>query len=188
MIELLTKAYSEPHRKYHTLDHIIYMFNKAKEYKVKLTPELIHAIWFHDAVYDTKSKLNEENSSEEFCRYVCFSIRYSSDFIVRVRTMILDTKNHLPTTGASMELIDLDLSILGESDTRIYLDYINNVYKEYFPKTKLVMTENKKWKEGRIKFIETLLKRKIIFYTPWGKKYLEKQARKNLERELSYYH
>jgi len=57
--------YSEKHRAYHTLQHIIDGLNKIEEIKDKLEtdtdyPVLVLTLFFHDIIYIPKSKTNEE--------------------------------------------------------------------------------------------------------------------------------
>src|ERR1051325_7755552 len=60
----LAARYNEPHRAYHTLAHIadcLDQFEAAKHLAEEpLAVEL--AIWFHDAVYDSRASANEERS------------------------------------------------------------------------------------------------------------------------------
>ena len=75
-INTAKSAYSEPHRHYHTLSHIQFMFDQLQDYtkieqlSVNETQILHYAIWFHDIVYDTlKSQIigrNEIQSSVTF--------------------------------------------------------------------------------------------------------------------------
>lgn len=211
MIEVLTKAYLEPHRHYHTLEHIIYMFNKAKEWEWQPSDELIYAIWFHDAVYEPGAKDNEEKSIKMLMDVVSIPAGSkgwfvgSNDHIVRARAMILDTKTHIPTIEESKQLIDLDLAILGE-DEIIDINSIDGFSLEgYFSSYKYSLrgfgfydkyltnvrreyshVSDKDWAKGRSDWIKSMLSREQIFYTEDGKK-LEAQARNNLKMELKLY-
>lgn len=59
-INTANSAYSEPHRHYHTLSHIHFMFDQLKDYtkieqlSVNETQILHYAIWFHDIFYETR--------------------------------------------------------------------------------------------------------------------------------------
>src|SRR5512138_1006779 len=67
--DVLDALYAEPHRKYHGMHHIENLLQRLD----MLTPfsrpgfdrflEAEVAIWFHDAVYDIRSKQNEETSA-----------------------------------------------------------------------------------------------------------------------------
>src|ERR1043165_7022793 len=67
----IVTAYSEPHRHYHTLDHIVWMlhqlFIEVKYSTPFPEPEwkmLELATWYHDVVYDPRSEENESRSAE----------------------------------------------------------------------------------------------------------------------------
>ena len=63
--ERLVRAYGEPQRAYHSLQHLeecLSVFDEAKGFMQQ--PDLIEmALWFHDAVYDPKSSENEALSA-----------------------------------------------------------------------------------------------------------------------------
>src|SRR5687768_4797278 len=62
----LEKRYEEPHRHYHTVEHILEClswFDHARELAAH-PAELEAALWFHDAVYDPLSCDNEGQSAE----------------------------------------------------------------------------------------------------------------------------
>src|SRR4051812_42451988 len=65
VFDRLVAAHSEPHRHYHTLEHLNEMFKVAgKLADAANDPMAIQlAIWFHDAVYDPRGKDNEERSA-----------------------------------------------------------------------------------------------------------------------------
>jgi predicted metal-dependent HD superfamily phosphohydrolase len=77
VFDRLVATYSEPHRFYHTLEHLAEMFKVAG----KLADAAVDvaalqlAIWFHDAVYDPRATDNEERSaalaSECWARSTC---------------------------------------------------------------------------------------------------------------------
>ena len=70
----LTARYSEPHRKYHTLQHLDECFERLAEIKHEAAnPEDFEfALWFHDAIYDTKRQaiLKEILARENLARSV----------------------------------------------------------------------------------------------------------------------
>src|SRR5262245_10907424 len=65
VLDRLVSAYSEPHRYYHTLEHLAEMFKVAGKLADAATdPAAVQlAIWFHDAVYDSRATDNEERSA-----------------------------------------------------------------------------------------------------------------------------
>lgn len=122
-IESVIENYSQPWRKYHTLQHINHLLNKFRtsDHWKDLAPlerqALNIAIIFHDVVYEVGSKTNEINSAE-FLRY-CNSIWsdetlepkvFPTEYINGICEIILSTKDHIPTSKLSKILIELDLS------------------------------------------------------------------------------
>jgi pantetheine-phosphate adenylyltransferase len=119
-IENEIKRYDEPHRFYHNIEHIQKMLNSAKEQGI-LSDDLFLAIVFHDIIYNPKENNNEELSAELFYSYL------KVDYI---KQAILETKTHKPTSLLSMQLCDLDLSVLRE-DYETFMDFENKIFKEY---------------------------------------------------------
>src|SRR5262245_28096498 len=66
LLEELTRRYSEPHRAYHTLQHLAEAFDTlaACGDRVERWDEVLFALWFHDAIYDTRRHDNEERSAD----------------------------------------------------------------------------------------------------------------------------
>src|SRR5262245_28259053 len=64
--DLLAAAYSAPERHYHNLEHLGEMFRIAARLAPNVADpaEVQLAIWFHDAVYDSRAKDNEARSAE----------------------------------------------------------------------------------------------------------------------------
>ena len=63
--EDLVARYAEPHRKYHTLEHLdecLATFANVRALAGR-PAEVEVALWFHDAIYDTRSNSNEKQSA-----------------------------------------------------------------------------------------------------------------------------
>ena len=92
--EDLRTRYSEPHRYYHTWEHIENMLEMLNKIESKLfCPELVKwAILYHDAVYDPVSTSNELHSTWLFVG--SFLSRASPILRNIVRELIMTTKNH----------------------------------------------------------------------------------------------
>lgn len=58
----LVTRYSESHRAYHTLAHIQHCLDEFEQVRHLIAnPDAVElALWYHDAIYDTKAKDNEE--------------------------------------------------------------------------------------------------------------------------------
>lgn len=175
-------AYSEPHRFYHTTDHIKNMLQDFKTIRKELdNPNLVEfAIWYHDIVYSTtypnllKNELHSANMASESAN--AFDVK--PEDIKAIYSLVLSTKNHKPIQNHpdSKYLIDINMKILGSS-TEEYNTYKNNIQKEFaqFP--------DSVYKTQRAKALKNILNSGNIFHTNEFQIY-ETKARANLENEL----
>jgi predicted metal-dependent HD superfamily phosphohydrolase len=172
----LLSAYSEPHRQYHTVQHIddcLAQFDEAASLANALE-EVEVALWFHDAVYQPTSSSNELKSAEWAASFLR-SIGVAADRCHRVHRYILATKHgEDPLSGDAALVVDIDLSILGR-DSRDFEVYERAIRKEY------------KWVPGpiyrrkRAEILRSFLDRPAIFATDRFREQYESQARENLE-------
>ena len=135
---VILERYSELHRYYHDYSHLVEIFIKLEEIS-KISSlkeivkneerELILQTFFHDLVYDPKSKDNEEASAKMFEDY------YKQEDTIKSKVVagILATKSHSQATKYNVNdvFLDLDLSILAGSPEK-FQEYENNIRKEYF--------------------------------------------------------
>src|SRR5215475_298215 len=66
LLDELRARYAEPHRAYHTLEHLRECF-EALQPAATLAEHLAEvrlALWFHDAIYDTRAQDNEQRSAD----------------------------------------------------------------------------------------------------------------------------
>ena len=179
-MKYLTKRYTEPHRKYHTLTHVANMFYFATMNGIHLTYSQTIAVWFHDAVYVPGSLTNEEDSVKVFEDWTKINLLHSYQ-IEKIKTIILDTKNEIPTIEDSKIVIDLDLSRLGTDKFEIDKQLIK---EEFVPD----FCTEEEFIKGRIKWLKKFLQRDTIYVSkiyPFFDN--EKIARKNLQNELNEY-
>ena len=159
MIPELIKNYMEPHRVYHTLDHIYSMFQVAQEHNIKLSDEQVLAILFHDAIYIPGRQDNEAKSAECFMEY-CFNLKtvpFDADI---VKTIILETKGHVPSIEESKIVLDLDLYGISQSD--LFNKNSIAIKKEFQDYLKISDTE---YYTNNLKWIESQLKKEKIYYS-----------------------
>jgi len=76
--------------------------------------------------------------------------------------------------------LDADLAILGSSP-KVYQEYLQKIRLEYRS------IPEEQYKKGRIKFLETMLAKKKIFYSPTFFHQYEQSAKVNLTNELYNY-
>lgn len=110
----LSDAYGEAGRFYHDTTHIEECLTHLSEH-VELAgyaAEVEAAIWFHDAVYDTKAADNEEQSADWASEYL-LSVSVEAEAVSRIHSMIIATKTHVAETLDQKLMLDIDLGILG---------------------------------------------------------------------------
>jgi len=128
----LINAHAQPHRAYHTLDHIAACLRHLDVVRDQTDrPEEIEmALWFHDAIYEPFSATNEEDSAQWAADWLQ-DRGLDKSATTRIADHILDTKSH--ETPASLDgrfMLDIDLSILGTT-VPIYDQFEIDVQREY---------------------------------------------------------
>ena len=175
----IEKCYSHKKRHYHTLKHIGSLLNELNEVKdlVNDWDILLFSVFYHDVVYNIL-KTNNEEKSAEFAAKQLLVINFPAIKIELCKKQILATKSHLLSSDSDTNLFtDADLSILGKLP-EIYLEYMNQVRKEYSIYPDFV------YNPGRKKVISHFLSRERIYKTSFFFKKYEAQARVNLQNEL----
>lgn len=183
IVNRLKELYGSPLRGHHDWDHIEYMLAILQRHASRIhnIGTLRKAVWFHDAVYDTRSQYNEEESSllaRAWLQDIC-----PPEEIDDIDTTIIATKRHLvpflPTRPRFMSdiawMIDADLAILGDTPERFYA-YDKATRFEYD------WVSDEDWAVGRGDFMRTMLDRPLIFHTPEMREERERQARSNIAR------
>jgi predicted metal-dependent HD superfamily phosphohydrolase len=175
----LSNRYGEPHRFYHTLMHIGACLTEFDS-----TPELLgndaleFALWFHDAIYDTHAKDNEERSAS-LAKAMLASGGLDARFISKVEGLVLTTKHaETPNDADARLMADIDLSILGQEED-VFDRYEHQVRKEYYWVPEEVFVN------GRSAILRSFLDRPHIYGTEHFKTKYEARARQNIERSLA---
>ncbi|HEU4747715.1 MAG TPA: hypothetical protein VFS56_04380, partial [Gemmatimonadaceae bacterium] len=85
----LIARYCEPHRKYHTVRHLDECFTKLEEIRAlaERPGEVEAALWFHDAIYETRSSQNEAKSAD-LAAEVVRNAGKPSDSVERISDLI----------------------------------------------------------------------------------------------------
>lgn len=177
----LTLRYSEPHRAYHTLQHIGHCLDELEQVRdLASNPDAVElALWYHDAVYDTKTKDSEERSAAlavEMARNASLSDNLGQS----VANLIMATKHSATPSDPDVQLlVDIDLSILGQSEDR-FDEYEQQVRKEYEWVTEGAFVA------GRSAILKSFLDRPNIFATQFFRDRYETQARQNIVRSFDH--
>ncbi|UVK45101.1 hypothetical protein BPNPMPFG_000599 [Mesorhizobium sp. AR07] len=180
----LSALYRAQDRHYHNLAHIEAMLALAGDYRGLVgDPEAVEAaIWFHDAIYDSKAKDNEAQSAALAEKELVG--RVDARRLDRISAMIVATATHQPplfddataVRDASL-FLDMDLSILGAAPDA-FDAYERAVRREY------AWVEEPMWRAGRGAVLNNFLARPHIFHTEEFRQRFEQQARANMARSL----
>jgi predicted metal-dependent HD superfamily phosphohydrolase len=177
---VLVAAYHEPHRKYHTLQHLsecLALFT-ANQGLASHPAEVEMGLWFHDAVYEVKNSDNEERSAE-WARAAAVTGGASEIVAERIHSLVMVTRHtDIPTKRDELLLVDIDLAILGASELR-FAEYERQIREEYAHVPEALFRA----KRGSI--LRTFLNRERIFGTPHFHAAFEAQARQNLALSIA---
>jgi predicted metal-dependent HD superfamily phosphohydrolase len=171
--------YSEPHRHYHTYQHVAECFDKIQAIiSLAEQPAEVHvSLWFHDAIYDTQRHDNEERSAD-WARSAARELGVSAESAQRIYDLIMFTRHAAEPVGIDAQvLVDADLSILGAPRAR-FLEYEAQVRSEYG------WVPDAMFRPARAKILNEFLNRPHIFSTAHFREQYEAQARRNLQHSL----
>lgn len=176
----LVAAWSEPQRYYHNLDHLNDCLELLNRYQnLAATPWLIEAaLWFHDAVYDPQSGVNNEEASALYARDALEAGGVPEPVILRVSELIHLTRTHEAGSDVDAALLcDIDLSILGRPPA-VFNAYDRAIRQEY------AWVPDREYQQGRSRVLRQFLAREQIFQLPVFNDLFEAQARRNLSAAL----
>jgi len=177
----IESRYTTKNRHYHNLSHIFNMLKQLDEAQteIKDLDSLKFAIWYHDIIYKSTKKDNEEKSAL-FALEKLKKINFEPERTQLTETLIVSTKKHntlLTQNNDNAVLLDLDLSILG-TDWNTYKKYISNIRQEY------KVYPDFMYNPGRKKVLNHFLERENLYFTEHYKQQYEQQARENLSHEI----
>ncbi len=172
---LVVRAWSSWGRHYHTLAHLeacLQEFDGARALATH-SGEVELALWLHDVVYSTW-RSDSEIRSATFATTIMANGGAASAAVERVQTAILATRHQgAEPTGDAALVVDIDLSILGQS-AAVYREFEQNVRREYW------WVPRKRYGTGRSAILESFLSRATIYsFSDFRRRY-ESQARLNL--------
>lgn len=133
----LVEAWSEPHRRYHTVEHLAACLADASEAGARVglgEREVALArvgLWFHDAVYDPRRSDNESRSAD---LAVSSLDRCGVDASVcsELHRLVMVTAQHRydPADRVAAVVVDADLAVLAAVPAS-YASYVAGVRAEY---------------------------------------------------------
>ncbi len=173
----LWQRYSEPHRAYHTPQHLEECFGWFGQVRhlTRQPGEVGYALLYHDAIYDPRAHDNEELSAKLALDALGDADAERKNLIA---DLILATRHDaVPSDTASRLVVDIDLSILGTSTER-FAAYEEQVRFEY------AWVALADFRAGRSRVLQSFLDRPAIYSTPFFVERLEANARANLKASL----
>lgn len=174
--ERLRCAWTEPHRAYHTLAHLTECLDLLSEAVPANGPAVELAIWYHDAVYDTRAHDNEARSAD-WAVSTCAAFNLPDAELVHA--LIMATRHSAgPRTTDECVTVDVDLAILGASPIR-FAQYERQVRTEYS------WVPEDAFRVGRTAILEGFLSRANIYHTRPFQQRFEARARANLAEAIS---
>lgn len=179
----LIRYYREPHRRYHTTEHLAYVLDVVDllEAEAKRPDVVRYAAWFHDAVYDIAidSHLTNEERSARLAEAVLHRLRLPNDLVAEVGRLVRITADHRvdPNDRDSAVLCDADLAILG-SEPEEYRRYAARVRDEYRH------IRDAQFRPGRARILRDLLHRPAIYRTERARELFEEAACENIAAEF----
>lgn len=180
VFDQLLARYSEPHRQYHTLQHLAECLAhfEAVRHLAEQPGEVEFALWFHDGIYDTQRHDNERQSAD-WARAVLQGHGAVPAAVQRIDELIMATcHSALPVSPDAQLLVDIDLSILGALPGR-FAEYEAQIRQEYA----FVPEDLFRHKRGEI--LRAFLARPAIYSTPHFQAALEARARDNLRLAIA---
>jgi len=178
--ERLQAAYAEKRRHYHTSEHIQQCLLKFEEvsHLAQRPAEVELALWFHDAVYATRSKKNEAKSAAWAMKFLADG-GADPETAQRVHDLIMATKHDAPAPSADgTVLVDIDLSILG-ADAETFTHFEQNVRREYW------RVPGDLFRKTRAAILQSFLDRSSVYGTVYFRQKVEANARRNLATAIA---
>lgn len=183
----LVNCYQQGERDYHNLNHVRQVLARIDELaKYAADPDTVRlAAWFHDAIYDPLASDNELRSAE-FATEVLTELGLPAETVAEVARLIRLTADYaLPTwqqaspddTNAHV-LLDADLAGLSISAAE-FDHYADHIRREF------AAIPDEQFRTGRLSFLQRLLERERIYYTPQMLDCCEAAARENIQREMA---
>lgn len=176
----LLACYAEPHRHYHTLQHLTECLDMLAPLAAlaEHPGEVEVALYFHDAIYNVRASDNEQQSADWAQRELRLA-GVRDDAAARVHALVLATRHDALPVGADQQLlVDIDLSILGAAPAR-FEEYERQIRREYAWVPSLI------FRPKRRAILAAFLARPTIFSCAPLRERLEAAARANLQQSLA---
>lgn len=179
--EDLVRRYREPHRRYHTVEHLAAMLAVIDDLAADAEDldAVRYAAFFHDAVYAVDGTDNEE-ASARLAETALPALGVAADTVAEAARLVRLTGGHHPDPSDrnGAVLCDADLAILA-ADATAYAAYTAAVRAEY------AHVPDPLFRSGRAAVLTALTGQPALFRTPTARARYEFAARANLAAELA---
>lgn len=176
----LLAAWSQPHRRYHSVTHLRAVLDRVEELAgyADDADAVRLAAWYHDAVYAGRpddEELSAQRAEQELSR-----LGVAPALVDEVARLVRMTVSHDPAPG------DHDGEVLSDADLAALAvpreDYARNsaaIHAEY------AHIPDEVFRKGRMQVLLALLEGPGVFRTDAGRRQWESAARENLRAELA---
>jgi len=176
LFRALCQRYAEPHRKYHTLQHLreCLALCERDSALAERPAEVAIALWFHDAIYE-HGRSDNEAASAAWARSALLDAGASAAAADRVAALVMATRHSavVPSTPDAQLLVDIDLAILGAEPAR-FAEYEQQIRDEYQHMPQPLFAQKRR------EVLQAFLDREHIYATPTYRARYEARARANL--------
>lgn len=193
--DLLLAGWSEPHRDYHTLEHLAELFaalaelEQAGEIDAGAARVARVAGWYHDLAYDPRAEPgSNEHRSATLARDHLHRLGVDTDVVDLVEAVVMMTADHqaerdIAAAGARRAAVmdafhDADLWILAAPPGR-FDDYCAQVRREY------AHLPDESYAAGRAAVLQRLAGGGPVYLTPHAHQHWQDRALSNVARELA---
>jgi predicted metal-dependent HD superfamily phosphohydrolase len=184
IFEDLDRRYREPHRFYHTWEHVRVCLEELAPARPvcrdQIAVEL--ALWCHDAVYDPRAKDNEKRSAA-IARSAAVEMGLGESVAAETEALVLATthgesEGERGTWATDVRVaLDVDLAILGRPP-REFAVYERSIRAEYS------FLSDEDYRKGRSLVLQSFASRPRIYRTALFEEKYERQARVNIQKSL----
>lgn len=179
----LLSRWHEPHRHYHDAQHledVLLALDMLKVSGSRIEPETLLAVWFHDAIYQTRPGADEHESAK-YSDYALRDLGFGKPLREIVYDSVMATDPARSYDGQDsrvLQLLDADIWVFASRAER-YSQYAKDVRAEY------AHVSEADFRFGRSAVLTRFLEKPALYKTPHAQKNWELAARKNVATELA---
>lgn len=178
LVDEVIARYSEPHRHYHVLSHIVKMLTAFDVHRECFDHplEVEYAIFMHDIIYDPMASDNEARSADLAAEWIARSHSILDAALVH-RLIMATTHKQISSIEDARLLVDIDTLVFAGSDGE-YDEYSRSIRQEYS------WVPMEIYRVERIKVLNRFLERGRLFTSGVFEGEAEGRAVANILREI----